>query len=427
MSQPIIIIGAGISGLVAARELLRKGREVCILEARGRTGGRIHTLSDEWAHTIEAGAEFIHGNLPFTLDLMQEYGIGYHRIQGDMIRIEHGQPKTHHDFIEGWDELLKAMSRLKTDMPLGSFLSTRFSDEKYRELRNTATRYAEGFDLAGMERISTMALYKEWSHEEEEIYRVDGGYQRLVNALQKECVERGGRILLTHTVKSIRWKKHEVTITEQRGRIFTGEKALITVPLGILQSPESTAGIQFSPDIIGKKQAFAETGYGTVIKIILLFREPFWNKKSRHPGFFFINELIPTWWTQIPGNANMLTGWIGGSAALALKDKTDEMLLLAALQSLAAAFQEEYFLLETGLVKGYVFNWIKDPFALGAYSFPTPESSTAVKILQEPVEDTLFFAGEALYEGQSGGTVEAALISGLNAVKRITGKAHSTK
>ena len=74
----VIIIGAGISGLVAARELCRAGQRVIILEARNRCGGRIHTLSQqEFPVIAETGAEFIHGKLPATLGLLKEYKIPY--------------------------------------------------------------------------------------------------------------------------------------------------------------------------------------------------------------------------------------------------------------------------------------------------------------------------------------------------------------
>lgn len=414
MDQPIIIIGAGITGLIAARALSSKGRRVIMLEARDRTGGRIHTRRDEWNNILESGAEFVHGNLPVTMQLLKEYGLKYYPVTGKMVRLQHGQAKEQHDFVEGWDELLQRMEQLTEDIDLARFLSTYFHEEKYAELRHNAQRFAEGFDLAGMEKISTMALYREWSAEEGEQYRIYGGYQRLIDALQQDCIKNGCQILTAHVVKKIEWKKNEVKVYVQNGKIVEAQKVLITVPLGILSAPVSTeAGIHFIPDLPEKRKAAGQIGFGTVVKVLLLFNQAFWNKKVKDPGFFFTDELIPTWWTQVPQNNTLITGWIGGTPAAGLSQKTDEMIMLASLQSLASAFQREYIELETALVKGHVFNWAKDPYALGAYSFPALQSTEARKILNRPEENTVFFAGEALYDGHAGGTVEAALVSGM--------------
>src|SRR5687767_7745433 len=80
-STGVIVIGAGIAGLVTARELLRTGNKVVVLEARNRVGGRTYTLQPpDFPFSAEAGAEFVHGKLPETLGLLDEYGIAYHQV-----------------------------------------------------------------------------------------------------------------------------------------------------------------------------------------------------------------------------------------------------------------------------------------------------------------------------------------------------------
>ncbi|MEO6933649.1 MAG: FAD-dependent oxidoreductase, partial [Chitinophagaceae bacterium] len=79
----IIIIGAGACGLMAARELGKAGKKVLILEARNRTGGRIHTLHNKkFSIPVDSGAEFIHGDLPLTKNLLTEAGINIREIGG---------------------------------------------------------------------------------------------------------------------------------------------------------------------------------------------------------------------------------------------------------------------------------------------------------------------------------------------------------
>ena len=75
MASSIIIIGAGVSGLLAARRLSEAGFIVTVLEAAGRPGGRIMTISEGFSSVVEGGAEFIHGELPLSLQLAKEAGL----------------------------------------------------------------------------------------------------------------------------------------------------------------------------------------------------------------------------------------------------------------------------------------------------------------------------------------------------------------
>ncbi|MGC4035755.1 MAG: FAD-dependent oxidoreductase [Chitinophagaceae bacterium] len=92
MNYNIIIVGAGASGLIAARELSAKGYSCCVLEAASFPGGRIHTTKEEFSLPTELGAEFIHGELPLTLSLLNESGITYLSLEGEFKTIRNGQP-----------------------------------------------------------------------------------------------------------------------------------------------------------------------------------------------------------------------------------------------------------------------------------------------------------------------------------------------
>jgi len=86
MANPdILIVGAGAAGLMAAFTLSKAGKKVIVLEARDRIGGRIHTLHDDlFFKHAELGAEFVHGNLPITMQLLHEAGIAYISGEGEM-------------------------------------------------------------------------------------------------------------------------------------------------------------------------------------------------------------------------------------------------------------------------------------------------------------------------------------------------------
>jgi len=136
-------------------------------------------------------------------------------------------------------------------------------------------------------------------------------------------------------------------------------------------------------------------------------------------AFLVSDENIPTWWTQHPKHSTLFTGWLGGARAEEKKDNTVEELLQQALQSLSNIFKIDIDELKANLIASNIINWTADPFTRGSYSYDTVASPVARKILMEGVDDTLFFAGEYLYDGPAMGTVEAALTSGQNVAKKI--------
>src|SRR6187399_1820202 len=106
MKTDILIVGAGASGLAAAYELSLVKKKVIVLEARNRIGGRVHSIKDErFAGIVETGAEFIHGKLPVTFNLLKKGNIKYHSAEGKMWEIEKGEIARKKDFIEGWNKL----------------------------------------------------------------------------------------------------------------------------------------------------------------------------------------------------------------------------------------------------------------------------------------------------------------------------------
>ena len=120
-----------------------------------------------------------------------------------------------------------------------------------------------------------------------------------------------------------------------------------------------------------------------------------------------------------PHHSPVLTGWLGGLAAEAKKDLTNAEILQLSLLSVGNIFKRSIEELNHQLLAFHVVNWTTDPFALGSYAYDMVESHSGRKILNEPIENTIFFAGEYLYEGPAMGTVEAALISGKEAAEKI--------
>ncbi len=423
----VIIIGAGASGLMAARELTRAGKNVLILEARDRVGGRIYTFSGNgFSVPVEAGAEFIHGDAKTTIKVLKEYDIPFAKTNGAFKQIRHG--KKEEITGEQYYKLEELLNKLKHDMPVDDFLNRYFSGEEYKALRQMVNGFMTGYEAADTKRASIFSFREDWLEMGEmNQYRIKGGYGKMISSLADETVRRGSTLKLSTVVKTINWQKGEVT--DDSGNTFTAKKILVTVPLGILTADSLLKDyIVFNPSLSDKIETAAKLGYGDVIKIILEFTDAFWKTKEAEKatgeklsdaGFILSDAEIPTWWTQYPDDSTILTGWLAGSNAKRFASVNEEKILETALKSLAFIFRVKEEEVKEKLKASEVFAWSADAFTRGAYNYATPGAQELKEILSQPVEDKLFFAGEGLYTGKETGTVEAALANGLEVAKKI--------
>jgi len=420
--ENLLVVGGGASGLMAAAELMRQSNpiNILLLEGSERLGGRIYTSRDKkFSLPVEKGVEFIHGELPLTSAILKEAGIDFQAVEGRMYRIENNSWKEQVEIAVGWDNLIRKMNEVEGDVTVKRFLETYFHDEKYEELRKTVTRFAEGFDLADTNDASILELREEWMETDEQ-FRLKTPFDEVIEFLRGRLEKGGVEILLNSAVRKVKWRRGEVAVTTTTGKVFHAEKVLITVPLSVLQlDEESERSILFEPQLADCIKAAREIGFGTVVKTIIEFDRPFWEDVRKDVGFIFSDELIPTWWTKLPEKNCLLTGWAGGPQAYPLMDKTDGFILDAAVKSLSHIFPRSIREISSSIKASTVVNWRKQPFIRGAYSFNYVGSRSAKELLNLPVDNTIFFAGEALYSGASPGTVEAALVSGKAAAEKI--------
>jgi monoamine oxidase len=426
----VIIIGAGAAGLMAAKKLSGAGLTLCILEARDRIGGRIHTVTDiNLAASVEGGAEFIHGNLAVTLDLLKEAGLHPQEITGNYWNVVNGQWTTENDFFKNAGEVIQQLKALEEDISIAEFMNRHFGEEKYSTLRKSLTSYVEGYYSGETGKTSAKAFLEEWMSEDEQQYRPAGGYGVIIDYLAQNCKKAGTCIELSTIVKEIKWQRGHAEVIDDNNNLFIASKVIITVPLGVwLIDGDAKAAINYVPALPSKADAARQMGFGSVIKILIEFEDIFWEdealknkiKADTQDLHMVLSEMtIPTWWTQVPQRIPLLTGWLSGPKAEQIKNEQDEDIMLKALGSLSLIFKMESDILTKKVKWWKVFNWSTDPFTLGSYSYSTLKTDIARKILTDPAEGTLFFAGEALYDGPEMGTVEAALVSGLNAASKI--------
>ena len=418
----ILIIGAGAAGLLAARTLAAAGQRVCVVEARDRVGGRVHTSTPAgFTRAIEAGAEFMHGDVPLTKALLLEAGMAWQAADGHTYQVQSGQLQTDADFFRLLPPLLDKMLALDHDMPLADFLAQEFAGPEHAELRTFATQFAEGYDAADASRVSAWALRDEWAAGgADDSPRPVGGYGPLLHWLAAQAQAAGATLHLATPIQEISWQPGAVRARAAGGAVYQARQLLCTVPLGVWQRLAGQPGyLHFEPEIPAYRAAAAQLGFGSVIKIILEFQTPFWHDRLPELEFLLSDAPVPTWWSQRPAPTPQLTGWLAGPAAHRLRDAPAETVLQQALASLSYLLATPLAALQAQLRAHQVRNWGSEPYAHGAYSYPTVGAAAARAALAAPVADTLFFAGEGVYEGPYGGTVEAALVSGQVAARTL--------
>lgn len=419
----IIIIGAGASGLNAARVLTEAGKKVCIVEARDRIGGRIHTLRGEgFSAPTEAGAEFIHGDLPLTKALMKEAAVSYRAGEGRSWNVENGKVSEGDFFDERWEELICKLEQVDSDVTIAGFLKEHFSGEQYATLRENIIGFVEGYDAADVEKVSALALREEWSGENIKGFRPMGGYSQLMEFLLAKIQKHGGELKLLSVVQTVQWKKNEVLVSTLDQKKYTAKQVVITLPVSLLKRQ----AIQFYPPLTAYEIAFQQLEMGGVVKFLVEFHEPVWEKgdssfrQLSDMNFLFSDAFVPTWWTQKPASFPLLTGWLAGPV-ISRFQKDEGELLKEGYKTLAYLLDVSHDKLEKEVRHCKVINWATDAFSLGAYAYKTLRTSAALKTISKPVEDTVFFAGEGLYDGPEMGTVEAALASGMKVARRMIG------
>src|SRR5262249_55184256 len=203
----------------------------------------------------------------------------------------------------------------------------------------------------------------------------------------------------------------EVEIATSTGTLIA-PSVIITVPLPILKLPDSAGGVRIIPELLDKQEALRQIEMGPVIKLAFRFNEPFWREIKTLRGMLFVqapDQPIPTWWIPSREEDPLLIGWAGGPRAAQLGDATRDALADLALTSLSVALAMPREAIEKKAVTCWTHDWNRDPFSLGAYTYVAAGGVEAHRVLAEPVEQTLFFGGEATCGSGLNATMEGAL------------------
>jgi len=432
-SWDVVIIGAGVSGIAAASELRKSGLSVLILEARDHVGGRAWTRHEpDLSAPIELGAEFIHGRVPETFELLREVGKAALDTSGAHWRLRDGKLVQNTEDLFGSIQVALERSNVlkQPDISFDTWLSRSGEYGLSPEAAAMARAFVEGFDAADPARVSAHFIAKEWGSGgmlDSPQFRPLGGYSSVLAALAGALDRENIRLQLQTVVREVRWRRGSVEIDAAfLDQPFSVQAtcAIVTLPLGVLQAPDGASGtVRFVPALDTKREALQQLVFGPVLKLSLRFRTAFWEKLDggRYEDAAFFHSAataFPTLWTALPLRAPLLTAWIAGPKAARLSMYEMPEIVRQALDSLSTVFggrPPSEFELEAA----YLHNWQTDPFSRGAYSYIAVGGGDARRTLAEPLEGTLFFAGEATDTEGEAATVTGALQSGARAAREV--------
>ena len=405
----VLIIGAGVAGLTAARDLSTAGVRVLVLEARDRLGGRLmtHHATDG---PVELGAEFVHGAFPEILAVVQEAGL-------QLREVGRGAPAP--DYFAAMDTLLGLASVGAADE---SFQHLVERVDATPEIKARALRLVEGYHAADPRRMSVQALIRNTAADErpggDRQFRFAEGYDSLVTAIFQRIDARLCDVQCNIVATAVEWRHKRVVIRTSAGAEVTAPRAIVTVPLGVLKA----GALHFTPALTGKEQALRALEVGAVVRVSLCFGSEIWAAQDRlsSDGFLLTGDPpFPVWWVSRPPPFPVVTGWAGGPHARALAGLSEAQRVRVALDALTGVLGMDPARLHTGLRGGFSHDWQADPFSRGAYSYAAVGGSVAGEELGAPLDGTLFFAGEATESDGQNATVHGAIASAQRVAREV--------
>jgi len=416
----VIVIGAGVAGLAAARLLSQSGIPTVIFEARHRIGGRIHTISDPLSPVpVESGAEFVHGKPPEIWRLVEAGRLPAAEVNGDHHVVENGK-LVNGDLVDPEELIQKA-----DGAPEQSFEQYIRKAGVSEEQQRLATRYVEGFHAARSGQISLHSLIEAAKAsakiESERAFRLVRGYSSLVEWLWAGLDPEVVQTYFGCVVDGIEWRRGQAEVAMRmsgRSTRMFAPRVVITAPLGVLKA----GAIRFQPEPEVLRAACEAIAMGDAARMTLRFRRPVWHVREefRHLGFLHTGESwMPTWWSTLPIESPVITGWTGGPAAEERAQTDPQLWLFETLRTLARQLRMDETTLAGELESWHAHNWHTDPFSRGAYSYVRVGGVDAHRRFGDPVEDTLYFAGEAVNSDGHIGTVHGAMASGERAARLI--------
>nr|GMC70810.1 protein FLOWERING LOCUS D [Ipomoea batatas]GMC76192.1 protein FLOWERING LOCUS D [Ipomoea batatas] len=437
-SKPrVIVIGAGLAGLAAARQLMSFGFKVTVLEGRKRAGGRVYTKKMEGGNrtaSADLGGSVLTGTLGNPLGILaRQLSYTLHKVRDKCpLYRPDGKPvdpdldqKVETDFnrlLDQASKLRQSMGDVSQDVSLGAALET-FLQVTGNEV-NDQEMSLFNWHLANLEYANAGLLSKLslafWDQDDPYDMGGDhcflpGGNGRLVQAMAENVP-----ILYEKTVHTIRYSSDGVQVIAG-AQVFEGDMALCTVSLGVLKN----GSIKFIPELPQRKlDGIKRLGFGLLNKVAMLFPHVFWGtdldtfghlaEDPSHRGEFFLFYS----YAPVAGGA-LLIALVAGEAAHKFESMSPTDAVTQVIQILKGIYEPQGIEVPEP-IQTVCTRWGSDPFSLGSYSnVAVGASGDDYDILAENVGDgRLFFAGEATTRRYPA-TMHGAFLTGLREAANI--------
>lgn len=421
----VIVAGAGLSGLVAARALARRGASTRILEARDRIGGRVWTLRKEpiAPFHVEMGGEFIDRehkairtlvlelDLDLTRVLRRGFGLaleqrGRTRVLATQTLLWKNLAALLQPAVDAFDDARQRWGSTAAaaiaGQSFGQMLDRRHTEPRILALA-TALRNLLLADPGDLSALIAIELILAGNPSRVAMYRIDGGADQLVNALAKDT---GSRIELQHTVRAVQQDGRAVTVTVEgpngQHAQARADYLVVTVPVPIFLDWNVSPALP-EPQL----QAFRTLAYGPATKVLLRYSKRWWRQPGR-PRAYGSNLPIGAVWesAEEQQKAACLTLLAGGRASSELAA------ILAAEGGGGLNKRLRWFGRPKGLPEISSVTWENDPFARGGYAVFGPTFDPALRPLLGRGTGRVLFAGDHTsrnYQGYMNGAVESGL------------------